>query len=119
MERQLTEYDWPCHPDASVTEDFERELVARRDEVFVVAESAKDLDYDYDEFAVVRLGEVYALLNTCGCSCPSPTETWGECFHGTKDEVIQYLREAAQAASERDWGVEEETIMLDLLEQME
>lgn len=87
-------WDWVCHPDSSQDSDFGKRLVAERSEVWVVAEwSCPDLSYEYDDYAVVRLGRRYAVLNTSGCSCPSPTETWGVLFEGTKAEVKQYLGE--------------------------
>lgn len=42
-------------------------------------------DYNYDEYALVKLKGKYYLLNTSGCSCPSPSETWCVCFGPTKN----------------------------------
>ena len=84
--------EWACSPDSSQNTEFGQRLIDERDKVWVVAEwTCPDLSYEYDDYAVVRLGRRYAVLNTSGCSCPSPTETWGILFEGTKAEVRKYL----------------------------
>lgn len=68
--------EWIASPDASVQTEAEGELIKRRAEIEVITEGGKDLSYEYDEFAVIKLDDRFYLLNTCGCSCPSPRETW-------------------------------------------
>lgn len=49
--------------------------------------------YDYDEFAIVRYKRKLYLLETSGCSCPSPSETWS-IIHGptTKAALIAAIK---------------------------
>lgn len=78
--------------DSTPREGFAKELVDKRNEVEVLAEWAcPDLSYEYDEYAVVRLHGTHAVLNTTGCSCPSPAETWDVLFEGSLTEVLEYL----------------------------
>jgi hypothetical protein len=52
-----------------------------------------NLSYEYDEFALVRWKSKLYLLETSGCSCPSPDETWGT-VHGpiTKTELTKEIK---------------------------
>jgi hypothetical protein len=51
------------------------------------------LSYEYDECAVVRYkGNLY-LLQTSGCSCPSPTETWRVILGPyTKEDLLSQIK---------------------------
>jgi len=43
--------------------------------------------YEYDEFALVQIDGVFYLLQTIGCSCPSPSETWHVRHKGTIADI--------------------------------
>lgn len=47
--------------------------------------------YSFDDYALCELDGVYYVINTAGCSCPSPAEEWEVLFSGTKSEVEEYL----------------------------
>ncbi len=69
--------EWIANPRCESQGELERALIARREDVEVIAEiEDKDASYDYDDWALVLLDGAYYLLNTSGCSCPSPSETW-------------------------------------------
>lgn len=82
---------WVAHPDALPTLEYNRSkgwlsveqleaskyLVHRRSDIDVLGGVMdEDLSYEYDEFALIRLDGEFYLLETSGCSCPSPAETW-------------------------------------------
>jgi len=70
-------YNWIANPRCDYPKDNEKFLIANRDKITVLGEiTDEDLSYDYDEFAFIKVGRKYYLLNTTGCSCPSPSETW-------------------------------------------
>lgn len=77
--RKVTdEYDWIANDRCERASKHEQELIDRRDEVEVFGEiSDDDASYSYDDWALVRLDDKFYLLQTSGCSCPSPSETWG------------------------------------------
>lgn len=53
-------------------------LIARRADLIVYGEvHDAEACYSYDDWALVSLDGRYYLLSTSGCSCPSPSETWG------------------------------------------
>lgn len=60
-----------------------------------------EANYSYDDWALVELDGQFYWLHTSGCSCPSPTETWGV-FYGPVS-----LSEARQLMSDwqDEWGV--------------
>lgn len=76
---------WVAHPDALSGRDVKspeyaamKYLVDRRSDIDVLGGVIdEDLSYEYDEFALIKLDGDFYLLETSGCSCPSPTETWG------------------------------------------
>lgn len=45
-------------------------------ELTILGEHIADECYSYDETYVVKLGDRFFIINTSGCSCPSPTETY-------------------------------------------
>lgn len=82
---------WVAHPDALSSFEYGRSkghmslesyeahryLIDRRSDIDVLGGVIdEDVSYDYDEFALIKLDEEFYLLETSGCSCPSPTETW-------------------------------------------
>jgi len=71
--------EWIGHPSCESPGKAEQDLIDHRAEILVYAEIADDeADYSYDDFALIRLKgtDLWYLLNTSGCSCPSPDETW-------------------------------------------
>lgn len=92
------EWDWIAHPRG----DGDKTLIDRRGDIFVVGEIGDDSScYSFDDWALVRLDDAFYLLNTSGCSCPSPCENWGVVEGpGTIDEI-----EAALFAKHGDWGM--------------
>lgn len=57
--------------------------------------------YSYDDWALVELEGCYYIVNTSGCSCPSPDETWELMFCGDKEHATCYLEFSPD--SDRDW----------------
>lgn len=49
----------------------------------------EDACYSYDEMAVVSIGKDHYLLQTSGCSCPSPAETWEVVFGPTTKSAVR------------------------------
>lgn len=92
MDNELDDYNWIAHPDGkgNPENDF---LIANRSKLKVHADIDLGADYEYDMYAIVSLDDKYFLLNSSGCSCPSPSETWGiNLGPVTKDELVMYLR---------------------------
>ena len=70
--------EWIAHPDINRPAEKEQTLIDRRDEIEVFGEISDDeASYSYDNWALIRLDGKFYLLQTSGCSCPSPSETWG------------------------------------------
>lgn len=75
---------WVAHPNALCGRDVKspeyaamKYLVDRRSDIDVLGGVIdEDLSWEYDEFALIKLDGDFYLLETSGCSCPSPTETW-------------------------------------------
>lgn len=77
----IPEYMKPCDYGRIDLSETERALVENADAVELLAESTDpDACYAYDDFALLKYGETYYVINTCGCSCPDPSETWGIVF---------------------------------------
>jgi hypothetical protein len=73
---------------------LQNEFIANRDKLEILGGvTDPNACYDYDEFAVVRYKRKLYLLETSGCSCPSPSETWG-IVHGptTKTELVKSIK---------------------------
>lgn len=69
---------WVGHPDCDSPGVEEQLLIDRRADIRIIGSIVDDtLSYEYDEFALVELDGLFYLLQTSGCSCPSPSETWG------------------------------------------
>jgi hypothetical protein len=81
--------EWIAHPQGSGG-DNDR-LIERRAEVLVHAEHDESESYEYEEYAIVSLGDEWFFLETSGCSCPSPSETWQIIASGTKQELAEKL----------------------------
>ena len=88
---------WVGHPEAGYENDQtpEGELTRRRYEINILGGiEDSEASYDYDDWALCELDGKYYLLSTSGCSCPSPSETWG-LQHGpaTLAEIREHLKE--------------------------
>lgn len=71
------EFDWVAHPDCLNKGENEKFLINNRYELEIIGGiQDKDANYNYDDWALCKLGAQYYLLSTSGCSCPSPHETW-------------------------------------------
>lgn len=69
--------EWIAHPKCSRPTEHELDLIGHRGDILVYAEISDDeASYSYDDFALVKLKTKWYLLNTTGCSCPDPNETW-------------------------------------------
>lgn len=76
------------------TDPTQREIIDNWESVETIAESCDPwADYSFDDYALLRLGDVYYITNASGCSCPSPSEVWGVVKRGTRAEVEAMLRE--------------------------
>ncbi len=84
---------WVGHESCGGGGEREELLIRRRDDIYLVAYvEDPEADYSYDDRAVVKLDKDYYIVSTSGCSCPSPSETWGVDFGpATKKEVIAFL----------------------------
>lgn len=87
---------WPGHPQCEHAPDgsIERDMINNNTELEVIGGvEDPNASYSYDDFALVRFrGELY-LLESSGCSCPSPSETW-RVVHGpaTKEELVAVIK---------------------------
>lgn len=89
----LDDGDWVAHPGCEFPGDRERELIENRKDLIIYGyiEDA-EANYSYHDFALVSLYENYYLLSTSGCSCPSPSETWGiDMGPGTLPDLLKTL----------------------------
>jgi hypothetical protein len=72
------DFGWVGHPDCQNSGEVEKELIENRYNLEIIGGVVdKDADYSYDDFALILFKKKYYLLQTSGCSCPSPSETWG------------------------------------------
>jgi hypothetical protein len=99
---KASEHYWVGHPGCESKGMHEAELIRRRDEVEVIGEVQDvEANYSYDDYAICKLDGQYYLLETAGCSCPSPTETWGvNAGPCTLDQLEKYLHDFRN-----QWGV--------------
>lgn len=71
------DFRWVGHPDGGDGARNE-DLIKNRSQIYVYGiVDDNDASYSYDSWALVRFKRKFYLLRTSGCSCPSPTETWG------------------------------------------
>lgn len=96
--------DWPGHPDAAVKGATEESLRDWPDQWSLLrVEEDPDACYSYDDLALMRhSGGRYVLVRTTGCSCPSPTETWGVVAEGSWADCVAHIE-----AERRSWGSDE------------
>ncbi len=79
---------WVANPRCECKRENEQLLIDRRaDLIYIAGVDDPTACYSYDEAAVVKLDNEYFLLQTSGCSCPSPSETWGVVVRGTLEDV--------------------------------
>lgn len=94
--KKLWGIDWPGHPDADKTRPnvVEKSLMEEPEawQLLKVTDDP-DADYSYDSLALLVRGRdgLYALIRTSGCSCPSPTETWGEVASGNILDIVNAI----------------------------
>lgn len=89
--------DWIAHPRCESKGEVEKFLIEHREDIEVIARIVdNNASYDYDDWALICVPlkgrprrESFYLLNTSGCSCPSPSETWGVVVGPTNLGVIQ------------------------------
>lgn len=84
-------YSWVGHPDAGG--DYERgPIIDARDDIEILAAISGAERWEYNEHAFITVNDMYYILHTSGCSCPSPSETWhilaGPC-QADEDAFIQ------------------------------
>lgn len=76
--KDYSDFWWVGHSSCDRRGDVEKLLISRRADISVIGGVVDEtLSYEYDEFALILLDDQYYLLQTSGCSCPSPSETWG------------------------------------------
>lgn len=90
------DWEWIGHPSGGGFQELGLFIIEHRTELKVIGEvSDNSASYSYDDYALVKLKGKYYLLETSGCSCPSPTETWcvveGPC---TLDEMAAKIESA-------------------------
>lgn len=93
--------DWPGHPSGGVNGPVEESLRhAPESWQCLRVENDPEADYSYDDLALMRRSDgLYALVRTSGCSCPSPTETWGVVASGSWSDCVANID-----AERRSWG---------------
>lgn len=87
-------FGWVGAPEGGGSSDLAKEIRENRQSLEIIGGVVDStLSYEYDEFALVRYKRKLYLLQTSGCSCPSPTETWG-IVHGPvgKRELIKEIK---------------------------
>jgi hypothetical protein len=98
---KLDEWDWPAHADALPTDALGMALVERRADIEVLGYiTDAEADYSFHDFAFIRLDGQWYVLETSGCSCPSPAEEWQI---SVGPVAVDGLR-AAVDAMRSDWG---------------
>lgn len=110
--RRIEEQDWPGHGACNQPNDKERFLIANRDKFQIYGEiEDKEMSYEYDEYAVIGDGSQFWLLQTSGCSCPSPTETWKiDCGPCSLPEIEAFIRGGYYSGYTLPKRIEEEFI---------
>lgn len=82
--------DWPGHPACGASGPTEQSLQnePERWRLLCVTDDP-NADYSYDDLALmVRDDGLHILVQTSGCSCPSPCETWGIVAEGTPVDML-------------------------------
>lgn len=95
--RKLTDDDWiGSYRSENVHRGtVEKTLCDRRDEVLLYGYVCDaEASYSFDDFALVSLDGLFYLLETRGCSCPSPEEMWSVVLGPVKLlEIEQHLHD--------------------------
>lgn len=86
-------YEWVGNDRCEDAGDLEKLIISRRADLVIWAEISDDqADYSYDDWALVQLDNDFYLLSTAGCSCPSPSETWGvNVGPSTLDDILNAI----------------------------
>jgi hypothetical protein len=110
LRNKLWGIDWPGHPnedprllDVVEVRNADESLTVEpeRWKLLLVAYDP-EADYSYDDLALmVRDDGLHVLVNTSGCSCPIPLETWGVVAEGTFVDMI-----ACCEKEKKSWGGE-------------
>lgn len=92
------EYWWVAHPDGAGSTEEERYLEQYRYELEIHGGVSDDeASYSYDDFALIEAPNgTFYMLETSGCSCPSPSETWRIEARGTLKDIRDYVLEDAK-----------------------
>lgn len=91
-------YDWIAHPSGGNANPASQELKDHRNEITVLWEIGDDdAGYSFDDWALIRYRKKLYLLETSGCSCPSPCEEWGIVVGpASAKEIRTYLKNQAE-----------------------
>lgn len=86
--------DWPGHPNRKARTEIEKSLQDEPERwEFIFLSTDPLADYSYDDLALMKRNDgIYSIIRTTGCSCPSPTETWGEEESGTIDGLLRHCK---------------------------
>ena len=93
----LAEGDWPGHPSGGAAGDPDDVAIRDAREAGTLEWHAyindAEADYSFDDWALMRIASPgqWGVLNTSGCSCPSPTEEWRSTILGTAEEVCDWI----------------------------
>lgn len=69
----------------------EQQLLDNRDAAQILCEVHDGASYEYDDWALIQLNDTYYVVNTSGCSCPDPADTWYIVRAGTKQDIVLEL----------------------------
>lgn len=71
----------------------EQAFIVATDIDTLVETNDPDADYSYDDYALCKTQnqDDYYIINTSGCSCPSPSDTWGIVLHGSAEDVREWF----------------------------
>lgn len=96
--------DWVGHPSCESPSEDERKLIDGRDRIRGIGYvNDAEAYYSYDDYALVQFDGAFYLLNTSGCSCPLPYETWHIVVGpASLDAIEAHLRDEA---GEKGYGV--------------
>jgi len=79
---------WVGDPATREPSADERLLIDNRDHILVWGYAQdEDAGYEFDEMALVSLFGMFYLVQTSGCSCPSPGEMWHVEWSGDIDTL--------------------------------
>lgn len=100
--------DWPGHPNSDKEEltDAEKSLMDEPEKWKLLAVTYDpDADYSYDDLALLQRDDgLHILVRTSGCSCPSPTETWGQIAEGDMTDILKVIQSEIKSwAGEERW----------------